>query len=91
MTTVTFSKDEYGDYVASTGERIGKYEGSELWGRGSSGWYVTEVNGEFWGVKHDSLKEAKHYIIRRHNIMQLAGIVLEESAKTLAKYSKVGA
>lgn len=80
MNTVTFSKDEYGDCLASTGERIAKYRGTELWGRGSTGWYITEVNGEFLGWKFDTLRDAKNSIIRRHNPMQW----IEATIKTFA-------
>jgi len=90
-TTVTFTKDVYGDYIASTGERIGKYDGSQLWGRGSSGWYVTESDGEFRGIKHNSLREAKEYLMRRHNPMQYTEMVIKRVDATLAKYAKVGA
>jgi len=78
--TIGFTKDEYGDYVATTGERIAKYRGAELYGRGSSGWYITEVGGEFFGSKHDTV--------------QYIEIVIAESAAVLAKYAqtqKVGA
>lgn len=66
MTTITFTKD-LGDYVASTGERIGFYKGTELWGRGSTGWYITETNGDFRGLKFDTLRDAKFYLVRRNN------------------------
>ena len=66
MTTITFKKDG-SDYAVSTGERIGFYKGTELWGRGSTGWYITEVNGDFRGIKFDTLAEAKFYLVRRNN------------------------
>lgn len=84
MTTVTFTKGS-GDYVASTGERIGFYNGTELWGRGSTGWYITEVNGEFRGIRFDRLWEAKFYIIKRHNIEQAADIHFAKTAELIAK------
>lgn len=89
--TVTFGKDEYGDCLASTGERIAKYSGTELWGRGSTGWYITEVDGEFRGIKFDTQTEAKRFLIRKHNPMQYTEMVLAESAAILAKYGKVSA
>lgn len=64
--TITFVKD-CGDYVASTGERIGFYKGTELYGRGSTGWYITETNGDFRGIKFDTLADAKFYLVRRNN------------------------
>lgn len=88
MTTVTFSKDIYGDWVASTGERIGHYNGTELWGRGSTGWYITEVDGEFRGWKFDTLRDAKLSVIQRHNIEQAAEVSF---AKTAQMIGKVGA
>lgn len=91
MNTVTFSKDEYGDCLASTGQRIAKYRGTELWGRGSTGWYITEVDGEFKGIKFDSLKDAKMFIIRRNNSGQYAELVMQNVVKTIATFSKVGA
>jgi hypothetical protein len=92
--TIGFTKDEYGDYVATTGERIAKYRGAELYGRGSSGWYITEVSGEFFGIKFDTLTDAKRHLIRKLNTMQYVEIVIAESAAVLAKYAqtqKVGA
>lgn len=91
MNTVTFSKDIYGDCLASTGERIAYYRGTELWGRGSSGWYITEVDGEFFGIKFDSQKDAKRHLIRKHNSIQYIEIVIAESTQILAKYAKAGA
>lgn len=85
MTTVRFSKDSYGDYIASTGERIAYYNGTELWGRGSSGWYITEVDGEFRGWKFDTLRDAKHSVIRRHNVEQAAEISFAKTAQMIAK------
>ena len=85
MTTVTFSKDSYGDYIASTGERIAYYNGTELWGRGSSGWYITETNGDFRGWKFDTLRDAKYYIIKRHNVAQAAEIHFAKTAEMIAK------
>ena len=76
MNTVTFSRNEYGDCVASTGERVNKYKGSELWGRGSSGWYITSAEGEIWSVKFDTLKEAKNFLIRKHNPIQYVESVI---------------
>lgn len=86
MTEVTFSKDVYGDWVASTGERIGHYDGVQLWGRGSTGWYITEIDGEFGGWKFDTLRDAKLSVIRRHNPMQATKIVLDSADKVLARY-----
>ncbi len=88
MAKVTFSKDIYNDTIASTGERIGFYKGEELWGRGSTGWYITEVDGEFGGWKFDTLKDAKNYLIRKHNPMQYTKMIIE---KIENKSAKVGA
>jgi hypothetical protein len=85
---VTYAKDEYGDWLFSTGQRVAKYQGTQLWGRGSTGWYITEADGEFKGIKFDSFKDAKEFIIQRANPMQYTEIVLERSAKTLAKYAQ---
>ena len=89
--TVEFKKDEYGDYISSTGERIGKYRGAELWGPGSTGWYITEVDGEFRGIKFDTLTDAKRHLIRKHNQMQYTELVIAETDAILAKYGKVSA
>ena len=64
---IEFKKNEQGEYLASTGEFIGYYKGTELWGRGSTGWYITETNGDFRGIKFDTLAEAKYHLVRRHN------------------------
>lgn len=81
MNEVTFKKNNLGDWVASTGERINHYDGKELWGRGSSGWYITEIDGEFRGIKHDSFKDAKEYLIERHNPTQfLLGVAARVGA-----------
>jgi hypothetical protein len=76
VNTVTFSKDEYGDCIASTGERIAKYESSELWGRGSGGWYITWANGELWAEKFLSQKDAKNFLIKKHNPIQYVEAVI---------------
>lgn len=92
--TIEFKKDQYGDYIATTGERIAKYRGAELWGAGSSGWYITEADGEFYGIKFGTLTDAKRHLIRQNNSIQFTEMVLAESAAALAKYAqtqKVGA
>ena len=73
---VTFKRDEYGDVIASTGERIAKYNGRELWGRGSTGWYITGAEGEFNGIKFNTQAEAKNYLIRIHNPAQYIELVI---------------
>ena len=71
MTTVTFRKAvEEDGYLASTGERIAFYSSMEMYGIGSRGWYITEANGDFSGIKFDSLRRAKMFLIRRHNLEQ---------------------
>ena len=91
MNTVTFTNKGSKEWAASTGELIGFYPGTELWGRGSTGWYITEVNGDFGGYKFNSLADAKEYLIRKYNHEQYVELVLEKTAKTIAKFSTVGA
>jgi hypothetical protein len=83
MNKVTFGKDEYNDCLASTGERIAKYESSQLWGRGSGGWYITEVDGQFLGNKFDSLKDAKMHLIRKYNPEQFSHLSFLELEKRI--------
>lgn len=83
MNTVTFTKQAKGQYVASTGEQIGFYQGTELWGRGSSGWYITEINGDFRGLKFDSLLDAKYHVMKRHNIVQAAQVHFAKIAESV--------
>jgi hypothetical protein len=64
---IEFKKNEQGEYVATTGEVVAYYKGTELWGRGSTGWYITETNGDFRGIKFDTLSDAKFYLVRRNN------------------------
>ena len=92
--TITFRKDEYNDYMASTGERIAKYESSELWGPGSGGWYITEVDGQFLGNKFNTLKDAKMDLIRKYNPEQfshLSFVELEKRIIAAGLLAKVGA
>lgn len=88
MTQVTFTKNIYNETQASTGETIGFYKGTELWGRGSTGWYITEVNGVFRGIQFYTLREAKEYLIRKHNPIQYTEIVIAETDKVLAEYAE---
>ncbi len=66
---ITYTKNTAGEYIASTGEMVAYYKGENLWGRGSSGWYITEQNGEFRGNKFDKLADAKYFIARRHSFI----------------------
>lgn len=71
MNEVTFSKSkEHSGWDASTGEAINLFSAKQVYGRGSRGWYITEANGDFDGIKFDSLADAKLFIIRRHNTKQ---------------------
>ena len=93
---VTFKKIIAGEYLASTGERINYYTTSEMALENTSncsGWYITETDGDFSFNRFDTLSDAKRFVIRRHNIMQLTEIVIASADKTLARYyaSKVGA
>ena len=91
---ITFVKDDFKEYVASTGERIAKYESSELWGRGSAGWYITEVDGQFLGNKFNSLKDAKMHLIRKYNPEQFSHLSFVELEKRIIEaglLTKVGA
>ena len=92
MNAVTFSKaTETNGYVASTGEVI-EYITSKQFGiAGATGWYITEVDGEMSYNRFATLKDAKKSIIRRHNVIQYAELVMNESQKTLTEYTKVGA
>ena len=83
MNKVTFSKNEYNDYEASTGERINKYSSDQLWGRGSGGWYITEVDGQFLGNKFNSLKDAKMHLIRKYNPEQFSHLSFLELEKRI--------
>ena len=71
MLSISFKNQHGKEWLASTGELIGWYSGSELWGRGSSGWYVTEINGEFFGIKFNTLRDAKEFLVKRYNLLQL--------------------
>ena len=93
MAKVTFTNQGAKEWSASTGELIGFYNGTELWGRGSSGWYITEVDGEFRGIKFDTLREAKGFLAQRYDVVQGAEFrlqamksLLNKTEKTLEKY-----
>lgn len=77
MNEVTFSKaTETNGYVASTGEII-EYITSKQFGiAGTTGWYITEVDGTFTANRFSSLKDAKKSIIRRHNTVQYMELVI---------------
>lgn len=92
MNTVTFNKaTETNGYVASTGEFIEFITSKQFGIAGTTGWYITEVDGKMSYNRFATLKDAKKVIIRRHNAIQYAEIVLNESQKALTKYAKVGA
>ena len=88
MNTVTFTNQGGKEWAASTGETIGWYAGSELWGRGSTGWYITEVNGEFRGIMFDTLRDAKEFLVRKYNTQQYAELVMAKVDKTIASFAK---
>lgn len=68
MTTVIFKKStEHSGWDASTGEAINLFSAQQVYGRGSRGWYITESDGSFSGIKFDSLADAKMFLTRRHN------------------------
>lgn len=83
---ITFKRNDLGEHVASTGHFIAYYKGTELWGRGSSGWYITETDGTFRGIKYDSLTEAKYALIRRLNPIseQFSDLLSNRIEKALA-------
>jgi len=47
-----------------------------LWGRGSGGWYITWANGELWAEKFLSQKDAKNFLIKKHNPIQYVEAVI---------------
>lgn len=93
MNKVTFKNLGGQEWLASTGEHVDFYKAHQVAGRGSRGWYITEVDGEFDGNRYDTLQEAKARIIRRHNVEQGILLAIASAQKTLDKYasSKVGA
>lgn len=94
MNEVTFKKaTETNGYVASTGELIEFITSKQFGIAGTTGWYITEVNGEMTYNRFATLKNAKYAVIRRHNIIQAAEITFANAEKVLAKYNstKVGA
>ena len=91
MNKVTFTNQGSKEWAASTGELIGFYPGTELWGPGSTGWYITEINGDFGGYKFNTLTDAKEYLIKKYDFAQYVELVMEKSAKTISKFATVGA
>jgi hypothetical protein len=88
MQKVTFKNNGQKEWLASTGERVNYYTTSEM-GLGvanTHGWYITEENGDFTFNRFETLGDAKHSIIRRHNIIQAVEMTLEKSEKVLNKY-----
>lgn len=85
MNKVTFTNQGGKEWLASTGELIGWYSGSELWGRGSTGWYITEVNGEFRGIMFDTMRDAKKFLVTRYEIKAQVEAEIAEFKQELAK------
>lgn len=67
MNKVTFKKISKGAYEASTGEKIEFLTSSDWQIAGASGWYITELNGEFRGNRNETLRDAKLAIAIRYN------------------------
>lgn len=91
MAKITFKNEGGREWSASTGELIGWYSGSQLWGRGSSGWYITEVDGEFKGIKFDTLTEAKRDLARKYDPQTAADLTWYMAHRLLKRVEKTQA